>query len=107
MNYVVKNLQGLADVFHAFAANAIHGVAANKTDLECQRATRAAYQFCAKVVEQTIIEDMPVQEEYRIEYENAVSCAASQVWASMQRHKGDPCWEYAGGSWTLHGEVRT
>lgn len=42
--------------------------------------------------------------EYRNEMENARIVAGAQIWASIQRHAGDPAWEYR---WEQNGEVRT
>lgn len=36
----------------------------------------------------------PLVDEYEREYENAIAYAAIQVWASIQRHAGDPRWEF-------------
>lgn len=41
----------------------------------------------------------PLVDEYEAAYADAIAYAAIQVWASMQRHKGDPCWEWC------HSEV--
>ena len=38
-------------------------------------------------------------DEYEHAYADAVAYAGIQVWASMQRHAGDPCWEWC------HSEV--
>ena len=32
--------------------------------------------------------------EYLDEYAAAVAYVSVQIWASIQRHDGDPCWEY-------------
>lgn len=48
----------------------------------------------------------PVFAEYMKEYENGLVCAAAQIWASIYRHDGDPCWENRTDGWSINGEVR-
>lgn len=36
----------------------------------------------------------PLVDEYERAYADAVAYASTQVWASMHRHDGDPCWEW-------------
>jgi hypothetical protein len=36
----------------------------------------------------------PIVSEYLAEYQAAVEYASWQIWASMQRKEGNPCWSY-------------
>jgi hypothetical protein len=111
MNYVLKNLAELSTLLRAQADRVQNSTGLDgkisRADQALNLSMANGLRAGANIVDMTILQDMPLSEEYAIAYENAVSYAASQVWASMQRHKGDPCWEYAGGSWALRGEVRT
>lgn len=40
----------------------------------------------------------PLVDEYAAELENAAVYCGAQIWASMQRHQGDPCWEWCDAS---------
>ncbi len=51
--------------------------------------------------------DPPLAEEYALAYADAQLAAAVHIWASIQRHEGDPCWQYvARDQWALNGEAR-
>jgi hypothetical protein len=50
----------------------------------------------------------PISREYFNAYADAQFEAAVHIWASIQRHNGDPCWMYVFPDlWPLNGEVRT
>lgn len=50
-------------------------------------------------------EEKELLKEFRAEYANGQVCAAAYIWASIQRHKGDPRWEWQ-SNWGIREEVK-
>lgn len=99
MQYVVKDLNELAELLRQ-RAQKVYDDADRQTSArqaDPLRAAGSAWLSAASIVKDTLIENMPVAQEYAIEYENAQYVAAVQIWASIQRHSGDPRFEYDGG----------
>lgn len=75
-------------------------------DRDCKRAQLNTWLRAAEIVRDTVLQNMPVAEEYSIEMANAVEYCGVQIWASIRRHAGDPRWEYTTDHWALNGERR-
>lgn len=107
MQYVIKSLAELAQALNLRALNAEQWLQQNPRSPALRRAEvhaeRNAYIEAARVVDATVFSNPPIEQEYALEYAAAQDFAAWQIWASIQRHAGDPRWEYHSGRHDIDG----
>jgi hypothetical protein len=89
MIYVCKSLQELADMLRKLGQNG------TPEPGMLSAAERLGWNNAARVVEAAGLVNPPIAEEYAREYADAQFAAAVHIWASIQRHKGDPRWQWA------------
>ena len=94
ITYVFRSLEGLAQLFEERAKGARAQHASSKTETLLYTRESRVWECAADVTRNTIINDANIVQEYASEYQDAVEYAATQIWASINRHKGDPRWEY-------------
>lgn len=106
-----RGAQALDPLQHADSANyadrarAVLGVGATGLALVLEAWDNAQFDShnLAAVPSRVRLALYALLDELRSEYEYALFLAGVQIWASMQRRRGDPCWAYNGHL----GDVRT
>lgn len=86
MNYVFKNLQGLAQHLNALGAQQKALAAKHDMSMTVQwyRATSEAYFDAASVVARTVVEDAALFDEYRVAYAEAQVQLAGTFWQLLK-----------------------
>lgn len=98
MGYSFKSLHDIAQLFRQRAERIREELDANPRTTSVVRNARLNEQniwlAAGDILRRTVLVDPPIAEEYAVAYAEAQDSAGWHIWASMQRHAGDPRWEY-------------